>query len=294
MPCDVPVWFVFDLLAILLVTAGTVGGLYLLRDKFAALFSIEPPPTPVELFVGTAVVVIVAASVLAVTLTMTFAHVRYMVADAGDFRLQGLVGFVLVLALGAVIGYTMYVFLAQLNVFRTRIYGFMAVQAVLVVAVVYFSALLKYDLMRRLHDHTTDAGNAALDMLVRQGDLYSKGRLEWLYEWRAERRTELEEFERLFNEYLRGSEGRVRARDDPCEYSRAMTVSGSDLVIGITVVASGLAVFAAWMMQRDRDTRGRGVSLSGREMLLRLLPVALIVMLLAVAGVLWRASREDG
>lgn len=208
MPCDVPVWFVFDLLAIVLVAAGTVGALYLLRDKFSTLFSIKPSPTPMELtpmelFVGTAVVVIVAASVLAVTLTMTFAHVRYMVADAGDFRFQGLVGFILVLALGAVIGYTMYVFLAQLSLFRTRIYGFMAVQAVLVVAVVYFSATLKYELMRRLHEHTTDAGNAALDMLVQQGDLYSKGRLEWLYKWRAERRTELAEFERLFDEYLR-------------------------------------------------------------------------------------------
>ena len=50
-PCDVHTLFLFDFLAVTILSTAILGGLYLLEARFGNLF-VSPQPKPLETFVG--------------------------------------------------------------------------------------------------------------------------------------------------------------------------------------------------------------------------------------------------
>lgn len=194
-PSDVVTWFVFDLLAIVLVGVGIYAGL------FAFARATPPSPTPLDLFAGNAVLLIIGMSVLAITLTMIMVHVRQMVAQSGDFRLRAIVGIILVSVMIVTIGFTMFRFRTSPAAFTGRLAVHLVVQGLLLVISIYYAAELKSELMRRLYNglygSTIRVGIARLRHLNRAGESSDRD-LSWLDNLRRSRAAELEEFDRLY------------------------------------------------------------------------------------------------
>ena len=199
-PCDVNSVFAFDFLAVALVAAGILGGLYLLASGFSGVFNV--PPSPLALFVGNGIPMIIAAAVLSVTIAMSVVNIRFLVADQGDFRLLGVVGLALVLANGLVVGYSMYEFYAfGVAAFGTKLYAVLTVQIILAAVTLYFSSMLKTEIMQRIYEQTTSAAIAKLDILAQQETSSSADRA-WLRRIRQMRSDELHRLERDYALHL--------------------------------------------------------------------------------------------
>jgi hypothetical protein len=202
-PCESPKWFVLDLLGVTLVCALVLGGLFLFQAVFARVFlpEFQQQVTPPVFFVGNAIAPMVATVVLSVALTMVFAHVRYLVAQRGSFWLYGVLGLLLVLFAAVLIGLSMFWFYSNPVTYQRNLRLHGGIQLILVVVVLYFSAVLKAELMKRLYDYTIHAGIARLHLMKEQGNSTSDVERSWLDNHRSERQLELNELDRLRREH---------------------------------------------------------------------------------------------
>lgn len=199
-PTGVLTWFIFDLLALLLVAAGIYSGIF-------AFYSppTRPAPTPLDLFTGNAVLLVLAGSTLAFAVTMTVLHVTYAVHRAGEVRegaefvLEGVVGLILVLAIATAIGYTMYAFYSKSAPSSAWIPASLAVQTILCVVTLFYSSMLKSHLMTRLYEFTAHAGIARLAELNARGEFSDRDN-QWLRRIRGRLAAELDEFDCQYRE----------------------------------------------------------------------------------------------
>jgi hypothetical protein len=191
-PCHSVTRFIFDLLTVILISAAIFGVLFAFRGRVLMTTLVE--------FTGYAIPLIIAISILATTFSMVIMHARHMLAARGGFVLQGVVALILALATGTAIGFT--IFNATDPRFDDSIAAFLSVQAILVVVIVFYSAVLKADLMWRIYEFTTHAGIARLDWLRGQGWMSNDEHRDWLRDFRGLRQEELREFELLYEDHL--------------------------------------------------------------------------------------------
>ena len=198
-PCQPQKWFLLDLLGVAMVCSLILGALYFLWIRFPDLF--QEKMTPLHLFIGNAVAPIVAITVLAAALTMAFAHIRYLLAKRGDFWSYAVLSLLLMLVSGIFVGYSMFAFFGDFARFQLYLLAFGIVQLLLVVVIVYFSAVLKFEIIKSLYDHTIHAGIARLHLMKARGNASSDGERGWLDEHRSQRQAELNELDRLRREH---------------------------------------------------------------------------------------------